>query len=215
MSIQLVVFDVDGTLTCHNSIWWRLHQAFGTETEGRRFYDMFFSGDISYQQWADFDAALWKGRSVREVMEVVRATELVPGAVEAIRELKANGIKVAILSGGIDLLADDVARRVGIEYVLTNRLQHVDGVLTGRVEVGVGWGEKVQEIKQVANHFGIPLDRTAFVGDGKNDLSVFAVVPLSIAFRPETPEVARAATVSVEGDDLRGILPYLLKSPGQ
>jgi phosphoserine phosphatase len=209
MAIRLVVFDVDGTLTVHTSIWWRLHEAFGTQEEGRAFFDKYFAGEITYRQWANNDAGLWKGKSLNQVMEIVRATDLIPGAKETIKSLKAMGISVAILSGGVDLLADDVARRLGIGYVLTNKLRHTNGTLTGEVEVLVEWGQKVKNIAQIADHFGVSLKETAFVGDGLNDISVFRRVGLSIAFRPERQEVADAAQAVVRDDDLRGILKLI------
>ncbi|RDE13936.1 MAG: phosphoserine phosphatase [Candidatus Thorarchaeota archaeon] len=209
MTIKLVVFDVDGTLTRHTSIWWRLHEVFGTQEEGRVFFDKYFAGEITYRQWANSDASLWKGKSLSRVMEIVRTTELVPGAKETVSALKKMGINVAILSGGVDLLADDVAARVGIDYVMTNKLRHTNGMLTGEVEVLVEWGRKVRHIKQVADHFAVSLKETAFVGDGLNDISVFRRVGLSIAFRPERQEVADAAQAVVRDDDLRGILDFV------
>ncbi|MEM2141956.1 MAG: HAD family phosphatase [Candidatus Thorarchaeota archaeon] len=210
MKLQLVVFDVDGTLTCHPSIWWRLHQQFGTETQGRLYFQKFFSGEISYKQWADLDAGLWAGRRVEDVMNVVRTTRLVTGARETVDALKAHGIETAILSGGIDLMANYVAKRLGIDYVLTNRLLHREGLLTGEVDVSVGWGDKASEIRQIADHFGVSLGETCYVGDGRNDISAFSAVGLSISFRPESEEVARAAKVKIQGDDLRLILPHIL-----
>jgi phosphoserine phosphatase len=210
LGIQLVVFDVDGTLTKHSSVWWRLHEAFGTTVEGRKYFDQYFANEIDYNEWAALDAGLWTGQSVEKVMELVSATKLVRGAKETIDALRNNGIHTAILSGGLDLMANDIARRVGIEYVLTNKLLHQNGKLTGDVDVLVGWGEKVEEIKNITDHFGIPLDCTAFVGDGKNDVSVFSVVGLSIAFNPEHQEVADAALITVREDDLRSILPHIL-----
>ncbi len=210
MAIQLVVFDVDGTLTTHKSIWWRLHEAFGTTEEGGAYFDLYFSGKISYQQWADLDAGLWKGRPVEKVMDIVRATAISPGAEDAIRSLHENGIHTALLSGGLDLMANHVASKLGVEYTLTNKLLHVDGILTGEVEVLVGWGEKIREIEIINEHFSIPPEDTAFVGDGKNDVSVFSVVGLSVAFNPEDEEVAQAADVVIRNNDLRAILPFIL-----
>ncbi|MFX1264951.1 MAG: HAD family hydrolase [Promethearchaeota archaeon] len=210
MVIRLVVFDVDGTLTSHSSIWWRLHEHFGTEVEGRRFYEQYFAGEITYTEWADLDASLWKGRPVEEVMSVVKATELIPGASETVARLKEAGIKVAILSGGLDILAEDVARRIGVDYVLTNRLLHSDGKLTGEVETRVAWGEKVKKIRHICNHFNVSLKETAFVGDGRNDLSVFDTVGLSIAFRPEDDEVAKAAMETIHQNDLTLVLSLIL-----
>ncbi len=210
MVVKLVVFDVDGTLTCHSSIWWRLHEHFNTEKDGKTFYDQYFSGQISYNEWADLDAGLWKGQTLDDVMNLVEMTELVPGAAETVASLREHGIHVAILSGGLDVLAENIAKRLGIEYVLTNRLIHRNGVLTGEVEVRVGWGQKVQELKQICSHFMVPLSETAFVGDGRNDIGAFGVVGLSIAFRPEDDEVAESAILTIKENDLRAILPHVI-----
>jgi len=210
MPIRLVVFDLDGTLTTHNSSWWRLHEVFGTHEEGQKYYDRYFAGEINYQQWADLDAGLWKGKPLSEVERIADETRLVLGARETIQELKRNYIDVAILSGGIDLLADRIAKRLAIDYVMVNKIQHENGTLTGEVEVIVGWGGKAEEIKQVFNDFNVAPEETAFVGDGRNDISAFSVVGLSIAFNPEHEEVSKAADVVVPGNDLRAILKHIL-----
>lgn len=210
LDIRLVVFDVDGTLTKHSSVWWRLHEHFGTTREGKLFYDQFFAGEITYDEWADLDAGLWKGKTLSEVMKVVHSTQLALGAEEVIRILKDHHLKTAILSGGLDIMANDIGQRVGIDYVLTNKLYHKDGILTGEVKNRVAWGAKSEVISQISSHFSIPLEKTAFVGDGRNDMSVFEVVGLSIAFNPEDLEVADAADVVIRNDDLRAILPYVI-----
>ena len=210
MDVRLVVFDVDGTLTQHSSIWWRLHELFGTTKEGRLYFDRYFAGEINYEQWADYDVALWTGEPLSKVMEVVSATELVPGVRETIATLNDHGIKTAILSGGLDIMADDIAKRAGIEYVLTNKLGYKDGVLTGTVENIIGWAEKADHIHTILDHFGITLEETAFVGDGRNDLSVLKVVGLSIAFNPEDQEVADSAQVVIRENDLRAILSHVI-----
>jgi phosphoserine phosphatase len=210
LNIQLVVFDVDGTLTKHSSVWWRLHEHFGTTDEGRKYYNQYFGGEITYEEWADLDAALWKGESLEEVMKVVRSTHLACGARETIRTLKERNLKTAILSGGLDLMANDIGQRVGIDYVLTNKLHHRNGRLTGAVDNLVAWGEKYKVIPNINAHFGIPPENTAFVGDGRNDMSVFKVVGLSIAYNPEDTEVANSADVVIRKNDLRAILPYII-----
>lgn len=210
MDVRLVVFDVDGTLTQHSSIWWRLHELFDTTKQGRIYFDQYFSGEINYQQWADCDAALWTGKSASKVIEVVSATKLVPGVRETIATLGAHGIKTAILSGGLDIMANDIAKRSGIEYVLTNKLEIKNGLLTGRVENIVGWAEKAEHIHTILNHFDMTLEGTAFVGDGRNDMSVMKIVGLSIAFNPEHKEVADAAQVVIRENDLRAILPHVI-----
>ena len=41
-------------------------------------------------------------------------------------------------------------------------------------------------------------------------MSVFKVVGLSIAYNPEDREVAAAADIVIQNDDLRAILPYVI-----
>ncbi|NHJ13300.1 MAG: HAD family hydrolase [Candidatus Thorarchaeota archaeon] len=210
MKFRLAVFDVDGTLTNHSSIWWRLHEHFGTEALGKVYYDQYFEGTISYKQWADFDAALWKGQPLQSVMEVVRNTELTMGAKEAIDTLKERGVQVAILSSGLDVMADDIAKRLGIDYVITNHLLHKDGILTGDVDVRVGWAEKADELERISQHFHTALNETAFIGDGRNDMAAFKIAGLSIAFNPKYDDVSEAADVTVREEDLRAILSLIL-----
>ena len=210
MDVRLVVFDVDGTLTQHSSVWWRLHELFGTTKEGKLYFDQYFAGEINYEQWADYDAALWTGEPVSKVMEIVSATKLVDGVPETIATLNDHGIKTAILSGGLDIMADDIARRAGIEYVLTNKLGIKDDVLTGTVENLIGWAEKAKYIHTILDHFDVTLEETAFVGDGRNDMSVLLIVGLSIAFNPEDQEVADTAQVVIRENDLRAILPHVI-----
>jgi len=212
MGIRLVVFDVDGTLTQHSSVWWRLHELFGTTKKGRLYFDQYFAGEINYEQWADYDAALWTGEPVSKIMEIVSETKLVPGVRETIATLRNHRINTAILSGGLDIMADDIARRSGIEYVLTNKLGIKDGVLTGTVENIIGWAEKADHIQTIIDHFDTTLEETAFVGDGRNDISVLSVVGLSIAFNPEDQEVADSAQVVIRENDLRAILPHIINN---
>jgi phosphoserine phosphatase len=174
------------------------------------YFDQYFAGEINYDQWADNDAALWKGEPVSKVMEIVRATKLVPGVKETITMLHKHGIKTAILSGGLDIMADDIAQRAGIDYVLTNKLGTKDGVLTGTVENLIGWAEKGDHIGAIVDYFGTTLEETAFVGDGRNDMSVLSVVGLPIAFNPEDQDVADSAQVVIRENDLRAILPYII-----
>ncbi|MBS3794372.1 MAG: HAD family phosphatase [Candidatus Thorarchaeota archaeon] len=207
--IELAIFDVDGTLTTHSSIWWRLHEHFGTEKKGQKYFDRYFAGEIDYDQWAELDASLWKGQAIDDARELVQSSELTPGAIETVESLRNDGVKLGIVSGGLDIAANHVGKNLGIDCVMTNRLLHRDGRITGEVDVQVGWGAKGTIIRKIAEHFDVSLEHTAYIGDGRNDVSAFSHVGLSIAFCPEHKEVADAADVVISENDLRLILPWI------
>ena len=60
----------------------------------------------------------------------------------------------------------------------------------------------------VAAELGVELGRCAAVGDGRSDVPLFAEVGLAIALNA-TPAARAAAHVSVDGTDLRAVLPIL------
>ena len=56
-----------------------------------------------------------------------------PGARTLVRTLKRLGFTVAVVSGGFIEIVADLAHELGIDHAHANRLEIVDGHLTGRV----------------------------------------------------------------------------------
>ena len=65
-----------------------------------------------------------------EVLAEVRPTQ---GAAELIEALHARGCRVGVVSGGFEEVVVPLAERLGIDHVAANRLEVVEGRLTGRV----------------------------------------------------------------------------------
>lgn len=61
---------------------------------------------------------------------------------------------------------------------------------------------------EVAAELGLERNRCAAVGDGRSDIPLFTEVGLAVAFNA-TPAARSAAHTSVDGSDLRAVLPIL------
>ena len=118
--------------------------------------------------------------------------ELTPGARTLVRTLKRLGFTVAVVSGGFIEIVEPIAAELGIDHVRANRLEIVDGRLTGRV-VGevVDRAGKAAALREFAAQEGLPLTRTVAIGDGANDLDMLAAAGLGVAFNAK-PMVRRA-----------------------
>lgn len=68
-------------------------------------------------------------------------------------------------------------------------------------------GQRHHALTAAARHH-VPPERCAAVGDSRSDLPLFEVVGLSIAFNGSA-ELRAAASVAVDGHDLRAVLPAL------
>ncbi|MFH8371900.1 HAD hydrolase family protein, partial [Streptomyces sp. NPDC018031] len=79
---------------------------------------------------------------------------------------------------------------------------------TGRVARHFDEYDKRKCALALARELGLDPRSCAAVGDSRSDLPLFASVGLSVAFNASAGARA-AATVTVDGGDLRGVLPVL------
>ena len=202
-----MIFDLDGTLTLVDSLWSYLHNHFETWDSGKVTAQKYKDGKISYKDWAEADAKVWTGISVDEVMKILNQIPYSKGAKDVFKSLHDKGVKTAIVSAGLSIFADKVAKELGADLAVANELEIVDGKLTGRITVNVSVADKDKVAKEIASQFNIPLEEIALVGDRGNDLSVPEC--LKIAFRPADSIARSRADVIVDGDDLSRVLDYL------
>ncbi len=69
--------------------------------------------------------------------------------------------------------------------------------------------DKPKIIRDVATSLGIPMSQVAVVGDNVFDMPSEAM--LKIAFNPRSKEAEDAADFVVKDDDLRKVLPLILR----
>ena len=112
---------MDGTLLQERSCWEYIHRHFGVDnTEMLKLY---MEHKINDQEFAESDIELWEKNSDEKVNESYINSildDIVPidGAEELIDSLHKNGIKTAILSGGIKYLADKWAEKWKMERAI-------------------------------------------------------------------------------------------------
>ena len=121
---------------------------------------------------------------------IVISDEIKPGAADAIRDMKQNGVeKTVMLTGDIKLMAESVAQEVGIDEV------HAELLPEDKVAIV----EKLLAEKNASAKSGATL---AFVGDGINDAPVLSIADLGIAMGALGSDAAiEAADVVLMDDD--------------
>ena len=209
--IDLVVFDMEGTLTASPTVWELMHRKVGTwESHGLPYWEQFKSGALGYDEFARMDTATWKGAPVELLDRSVEEVPLMEGCRELLAHLAARGIRTAIVSNGLERLGLRLAREFGIARVLANRELIEDGRLTGELELGVPFAGKGEMLSLIAGEMGIPTRRVAAVGDGPADIGMFERAGSSIAFLPSSREVAARAEHVIKQADLRLLIPLLI-----
>ena len=111
--------------------------------------------------------------------------EIRPESVEAVRQLHDKGLRVAMITGDAQSVADSVAKRIGIDEVAAQVLPADKADAVRRFQAG---GRKV-----------------AMVGDGVNDAPALAQADVGIAIGAGTDVAVEAAGIVLVRDDPRDV----------
>ena len=139
-------------------------------------------------------AARWsrEGRTVLYLLEnrtvlgaVAVEDEIRPESVEAVQRLHAMGLRVAMITGDAQAVADSVARRIGIDEVKAQVLP----------------ADKAEAVRQ----FQAGGVRVAMVGDGVNDAPALAHADVGIAIGAGTDVAVESAGIVLVRDDPRDV----------
>jgi phosphoserine phosphatase len=208
---RLVVMDVDSTLIQDEVIELIAAHA-GREAQVAAVTERAMRGELDFAESLHQRVAKLAGLPESVLGEVRRQVRLTPGARTLVRTLHRLGFTVALVSGGFIEIVRPLADLLGIELAEANRLEVVDGHLTGKV-VGpvMDRAAKAAALRRFADAEGLPLSSTIAIGDGANDLDMIDVAGLGIAFNAK-PVVQAQADASVTVPYLDAVL-YLIGIP--
>lgn len=208
MASFLVVLDVDSTLI-EDEVIELLADAAGTRDQVAQVTLRAMNGELDFAESLRERVATLAGLPESVFDEVVERVTVTRGVPEMIAAVHAAGGQVAVVSGGFHEIVDPLAKRLGLDHWRANRLQVVDGALTGDVVPPIIDAEaKALALQEWADAAGVPLEQTLAVGDGANDLAMMACAGLSVGFDAKAP-VRDVADVLLDERDLSMLLPLM------
>jgi len=173
--------------------------------------------EIAYKKSVEI-AKLLKCITEKEFLEIFREISIQKHAEYVVRKLKNKGIKTAIVTDSYDIAAYDLGKRLGIDYVFSNKLIKHNGHLTGEIMLANNnltprfEGCKIHSIckKDVLNYLcrkcNMRPNEVMAVGDGDIDICMLREAGMGIAFNaPE--EVIKNADIRIT--NLKDILNYI------
>lgn len=187
-----VFFDMDSTLV-EAEVIDELARLHGVYAEVAEVTARAMAGELDYEASLRARVAVLAGLAWSRVEAMVDALPVTAGAAELVATLRAIGARTAVLSGGFQVAAEPLRRRLGLDRAFANRLEVAEGRLTGRVLAPVVTpARKAELLAELAAEAGTPLARTVAVGDGANDLLMLGRAGLGVAFHAKPAVVARA-----------------------
>ncbi|WP_405851849.1 haloacid dehalogenase-like hydrolase [Streptomyces sp. NBC_00090] len=201
-------FDVDGTLVPRTSSSVFLAGFLGHRDELAEAEGGYASGTLDNRQVSELDAAGWAGVPEGQVLGWLDGLPLVSGISETVAWCWSNRLVPVLATLAWSPVGSYLTDRFGFHSFSGPRLETAGGRFTGRVARHFDEYDKRDFALTQARELGLDPLSCGAVGDSRSDLPLFASVGVAVAFNA-SKHARTAATVVVEDDDLRGVLPHL------
>ena len=205
---RLFVSDMDSTMIGQECID-ELADFAGFKDKVAPITERAMRGEIDFEDALRERVALLEGLGEfaidRCLLERIRPT---PGARTLVQTLKAKGCDSVLVTGGFHHFADPVARQIGFERVVGNRLAVDNGKLTGKLAGRISDASTKRATLEDEREALGEGARIMAAGDGANDIPMIEAADYGFAYRAK-PAARDAANGRIEGEDLTAILLLL------
>jgi phosphoserine phosphatase SerB len=174
----LACFDMDGTLIDAETLD-TIAREIGAEEKVRKITGLAMTGQMDFYEAVRLRLKLLKGVTLETIERIADGLPLMPGAEELVARLKERGFVTGIITGGFDIVAERVAKRLGMDFWIANKLVFERGHMTGGFELEVN-GNKDVLMRGLRERLNAEL--TLAVGDGVNDIPLLRAADIGIAF---------------------------------
>ncbi len=207
---MLAIFDVEGVLLDAEFLP-ILAEKINKQDEIWAITRQGIEGKINWEEGLRRRIELLRGIDFETCKEVSDSLKIMTGAKEVCRALKEAGWKIMAVSGGFTLMTDRLKEELDLDYVFSNDLLFKDGKLDG-VTIDVDSDKSKSAIIKI-NEWKEKKENIVVVVDGANDIKLFNICGLGIAFRAQDM-VKELATVTLEEKDLSKIIGLINKHYG-
>lgn len=204
---MLAIFDVEGVLFDAEYLP-LLSEKINKEKEIWEITRKGIQGLINWEDGLRTRVHALRGLSYDTCKQVADELPIMTGAKETCRVLKAAGWKILAVSGGFSIMTDRLKKELDLDYVYSNELVFKDGKLDD-VQIHVTSDKAKSVLVKVAEWQESKEDIVVTV-DGANDLTLFDICGLGIAFRAQDV-VKEKANVIIEEKNLTNLIGIINK----
>jgi HAD superfamily hydrolase (TIGR01490 family) len=122
----------------------------------------------------------------QDLFDDVLKDAIFPGAYDLISEAREAGCEIVLVTGALDFTMLPLAKHLGADDLIANRMQFVNGVATGKVIPPLLEGaHKAKEIRNYCVKRNLSLDQSHAYTDSMSDYPMLAVVGRPTAVNPD------------------------------
>jgi HAD superfamily hydrolase (TIGR01490 family) len=196
-------YDVDGTLIKSNIVtafgWYARNQptVLGSLKKSAKTIlslPMFAVADkLSRKIFNELFYAYYKGEPedrlvvlAEDLFDEVIKPSIYPRAYDLVEQARRAGLRNVLVTGGLDFTVRPLARHLGVEDFIANRLEFENGYATGQLgKPFVAGATKAEIMRDYAARHGLDLARSFAYSDSYSDFPMLTVVGHPTAVNPD------------------------------
>jgi HAD superfamily hydrolase (TIGR01490 family) len=121
-----------------------------------------------------------------ELFEKVIRPSIYPGAIDLIQKSRAAGYRQVIVSGALDFTVRPLAQYLGVDDLIANRMEFINGYATGRViKPLLAGAQKAVSMRAYCEKHHFSLNECSAYSDSYSDYVMLAVVGKPAAVNPD------------------------------
>ena len=121
-----------------------------------------------------------------ELFEDVLKPAIFPQTQDLIDQARRSGCRIVLVTGALDFTVRPLARYLGADDLIANKMQFVGGVATGKVIPPIIEGaNKANVIRDYCEENGLALNKSFAYSDSASDYAMLAVVGRPTAVNPD------------------------------
>ena len=201
---KLFVSDMDSTMIEQECID-ELADFAGVKLQVSQITERAMQGELDFEDALRERVALLEGLPEKAITECLeQRIHASSGARILVQTLKAEGCRTVLVTGGFHHFADVVAKDLGFDHVVGNRLAVADGKLTGGLAGPIAdSATKLAVLKEEYAEIGN--GTVLAMGDGANDIPMIEAAHYGIAYKAK-PIARDAASGWIDDGDLTAVL---------
>lgn len=208
LPFKLICFDLDATLIhgldfSWKAVWNTLGDTDQQRKQGLRLYH---SGNLGYEEWCHWCCKILqqKGLNKNTLEGIARQFKAAPQLQQGLKQLKQQGFKLAIISGGIFCFLEQLIPNHAelFDYTFINKF-HFDkqGKLQYIQPTPFDFDTKPEGIRYICSAEGFSPQQTIFVGSTFVDKFVINAAGYSIGYANPSDEIRELFDQSLIGND--------------
>ena len=211
---KMIIFDMDNTILQGRFIE-KVALRFGFE---KKLVDIISAGQETFVTTKQI-ARLFKGVNLAQMLAVAEEIPVISDAEQVIKELKARGYLVGIISDSYDCIVNFIKNKVRADFALANELEFSESVATGEVKIPSFFLRnensrcnhsicKSNALLQVSAQNKIDLSSVIYVGDSANDTCAVKLAGIGVAFCSNDNLLNLVADQKIEQKSFAPILEF-------